>query len=464
MTNPVTHPADHRLIADAELDARSRVAWIPIPRTIEETGLSPSLLEELALKTIGREREVNTRILGEILALSPQVIDEIFQRLRKGQLLEVTGMTGSLYRMSLSSAGRARAEELMSANQYVGPAPVSLTAYSERVRGQGISGIRVRPHRVRDAFASLVLDGDTVRQIGIAIGSGAPLMLFGPSGTGKTSVAERIPQVFDDGVFVPHAIEVNGEVITVFDRGVHRPLPPAAPNDHDRRWVYCERPFVMAGGELTAEMLDLQSNPVSGFYTAPPQVKANTGVFVIDDFGRQRMRPEELLNRWIVPLERGVDFLTLHGGGKFAVPFAVLIVFATNLDPRGGGAVDAGSTVTDAVFLRRIPNKVLVGNASPEQFHEIFRRACAGTNLTYNAALVERVIEFLGTHVREPLRPCVPRDLIRQIVWEAQYDGGVPVLDGKAIARACRTYFALSAPAAEAVAASTAGVPEVGPG
>ena len=455
MTRPAASPADPHTLPVTDPAVGARASWIPVPRSIDETGLSPSLLEELALKTIARERELTTRALGDVLALSPSVVDEIFQRLRKGQLIEVTGMTGSLYRMALSTAGRARADELMSANQYVGPAPVSLAAYSDRVRGQGVAQTRVHPHRVRQAFAPLVLDGDTVRQIGIAITSGAPLMLFGPSGTGKTSVAERIPQVFDDGVFIPHAIDVNGEIITVFDRGVHRPLGPAAPNDHDRRWVYCERPFVMAGGELTAEMLDLQRSPVSGFYTAPPQVKANTGVFVIDDFGRQRMRPEELLNRWIVPLERGIDFLTLDGGGKLAVPFAVLVVFATNLDPRSGMAADAGSAVTDAVFLRRIPNKVLVGNASPEQFHEIFRRACAAANLAYDPALVDRVIVFLQEHANEPLRPCVPRDLIRQIVWEASYDGDAPTLDAKAIARACRTYFALSAPLADRVSSTS---------
>jgi hypothetical protein len=267
------------------------------------------------------------------------------------------------------------------------------------------------------------------------------MMLSGPSGTGKTSIAACIPRVFGRGVFLPYAVEVAGEIITVFDPGVHHPIDVALPADHDRRWIYCARPFVVAGGELTAEMLDLQFNPVSGFYSAPPQMKANTGVFVIDDFGRQRMRPEELLNRWIVPLDRGVDFLTLHGGTKFAVPFRVLVVFSTNLDLGHSSAGNA--QITDAAFLRRIPNKIHIGNASRPEFHEIFRRVCAGAGVAYDAALVDQLIEFLERDVGEPLRPCVPRDLIRQIAWEARYDGALPRFTDTALARACRSYFAL---------------------
>jgi hypothetical protein len=329
----------------------------------------------------------------------------------------------------------------MSANAYVGPTPVPLSEYAERVQAQTIAEDDVRPEAVRQAFSEMVVDPDTVRQIGIAIASGTSLMLSGPSGTGKTTLAGRIPHVFGRGVFLPYAVEVAGEIITVFDPGVHQPIDAALPAEHDRRWVYCARPFVVAGGELTAEMLDLQFNPVSGFYSAPPQMKANTGVFVIDDFGRQRMRPEELLNRWIVPLDRGVDFLTLHGGTKFAVPFRVLVVFSTNLDLGHGSAGDA--QITDAAFLRRIPNKVHVGHASPAEFHEIFRRVCHGVRIAYDPALVDQLIEFLRNDVGEPLRPCVPRDLVRQITWEARYDGRAPEFTDAALARACRTYFAL---------------------
>jgi hypothetical protein len=327
-------------------------------------------------------------------------------------------------------------------NQYAGPAPVTLAAYVESVRAQAIGNARVRPDAVREAFHTLVLDDEVVRQIGIGIASGAPLMLFGPSGTGKTSLAERIPLVFGGGVFVPHALEIGGEIVVVFDPAVHRPVGTPPPQ-HDRRWVYCERPFVVAGGELTLETLDLEYNATSGYYAAPPQLRANAGVFVIDDFGRQRMRPEELLNRWIVPLDRGVDYLTLHGGSKFAVPFAVLVVFATNLDPTTGLAADAGAAITDTVFLRRIPNKVRVGYATGAQFHEIFRRACVLAGLAYDAALVDRLILLLG-HLHQPLRPSLARDIVRHVKWEARYEGTPAALNAATIARACRAYFALS--------------------
>jgi hypothetical protein len=438
----MTLPANSFLKPLADAGPAEGGAWIPAPRTVEELRIRQALLDELAVKTLAQEREMTTRALGDALAVSGPVAEDLFQRLRKAQTVEVTGLSGPTHRMTLTQGGRARAEEILSRSQYVGRLPVSLDEYTERMRSQTVAAAEVRPEQVRDAYASMVLDETIVRQVGIAVASGAAIVLSGPSGTGKTSVAERVPRVFGRGVFVPYAVEVAGEIITVFDPGVHRPLGDAPPHDHDRRWVYCERPYVIAGGELTAEMLDLQYNAVSGFYAAPPQMKANAGVFVIDDFGRQRMRPEELLNRWIVPLDRGVDYLTLHGGNKFAIPFAVLVIFSTNLDPSTGFAADGTPGISDAAFLRRIPNKIAVGYASREDFHEVFRRVCAESGLTYSAPLVDRLIEFLTTQIREPLRPSIPRDIVRQIVWEARYDGVAPEFTPAAMARACRTYFA----------------------
>jgi len=433
--------ADKGAPLSAQPTADADAPWVRAPSTVEETGIRRTILEELVLKTIARERELTTRTLGELLTLSPRVVDDLFQQLRKAQLVEVVGLTGTTYRATLTAQGKTRADALMATNQYVGPAPVSLDSYAAMVRAQSVADAGVRPDDVRRAFASLVLDDHFVRQVGIAIASGAPMVLSGPSGTGKTSIAGHIPQVFGRGVLIPHALEVNGQIIAVFDPGVHRRLPVTPPSDHDQRWVYCERPFVVAGGELTVDMLDLQYNAVSGFYAAPPQMKANTGVFVIDDFGRQRMRPEELLNRWIVPLDRGLDFLTLQGGSKFAVPFAVLVVFATNLDALAGFATTDAPGIADTAFLRRIPNKINIGYASPEQFHEIFRRVCADVGLTYDGTLVDRVIEVLSGQMREPLRPCIPRDLVRQITWEARYDGVPPEFNAVAMARACESYF-----------------------
>jgi predicted ATPase with chaperone activity len=437
-----THLTEPDPTATLDAAAGSHIPWLPAPATIEQTGIRATLLEEIAIKIVARERDISARALGDAMGLAPSVIDELLQRLRKAVHVEVTGHTAGGYRLAPTAGGRAHAAALGAVNQYAGPAPVPLDAYIESVRAQAIDKARVTPAAVRDAFHGLVLGDEVVRQIGIGIASGAAIMLFGPSGTGKTSVAERIPLVFGGGVFVPHALEVGGEIIVVFDPAVHRPAGTPPPQ-HDRRWAYCERPFVVAGGELTMETLDLEYNATSGYYSAPPQLRANSGVFVIDDFGRQRMRPEELLNRWIVPLDRGVDYLTLHGGSKFAVPFAVLVVFATNLDPSTGLAADAGAAITDTVFLRRIPNKVAVGYASRAQFHEIFRRACVNAGVSYDASLVERLIVLLG-HLKQPLRPSIPRDVVRHVKWEARFEGTKAELTAATIARACRAYFALA--------------------
>jgi hypothetical protein len=433
--------------------AAPRIPWIAAPRTPEETGIRRILLEDLTIKAIARERETTTAILSDILALQPKLVEEIVQRLRKAQLIEVTGMIGAIYKVTLTTAGRTRADELFSVSQYVGPVPVPLAEYEARVRAQAVRGAEVRPDRVERAFAGMVVKPDLVRQLGIAIASGTSLMLTGPSGTGKTTLASRIPAVFGDAVFLPHAIEVAGELITIFDPGVHRVKPDAVPSEHDKRWILCDRPFVVAGGELTTAMLDLQYNRVSGYYTAPPQMKANCGVFVIDDFGRQRMRPEELLNRWIVPLDRGLDFLTLHGGMKFTTPFEVLVVFSTNLELEAAGHGAPGPELVDAAFLRRIPNKVRLDHATRSEFHEIFRRACAQEGISYDLLLVDQLIEFLQRDIGEPLRPCIPRDLARQIVWEARYDGRPPAFTDSALARAVKTYFG---PTAETRAAAAA--------
>jgi predicted ATPase with chaperone activity len=257
-------------------------------------------------------------------------------------------------------------------------------------------------------------------------------MLYGPTGTGKTAIAENIPRVYGDSVWIPHAVEVDGQIITLYDSSLHRRIDRPIPDDSDGRWVLCRRPRVVVGGELTFEMLDLQFNPATGFYAAPLQMKANSGVLIIDDFGRQRIRPEELFNRWIIPLDRKVDSLTLAGGKKFEIPFDTLVVFATNLDP---------VELADEAFLRRIQSKIEVGNASPEQFHEIFRRVCRRLDLACEAPLVHRLIDFLRTELNLPLRPCYARDLVQQICWEARFEGKPPMLDWTTLVRACRSYF-----------------------
>lgn len=301
-----------------------------------------------------------------------------------------------------------------------------------RVRAQSVRTVDVHPPDIGRAFEHLILSARTLVQLGAAVVSGGSIFLYGPTGTGKTSIAEALPRVYNDSVWVPYAVEVNGQIITVYDASVHHPAGEVVPRDSDGRWVLCRRPRVIAGGELTMEMLDLQLNPVTKYYVAPLQMKANNGVLLIDDFGRQRMRPEELLNRWIVPLDRKIDFLTLAGGTKFEIPFDVMVVFATNLDP---------SRLADEAFLRRIQNKVKVDAVSPDDFHAIFRALCQRYHLAYDAAAVDHLVELLNTELKQPLRACHPGDIISLVRAAARYEGRQPRLDRDTVAAACRNYF-----------------------
>ena len=408
------------------------VVAFPGPKALESVGVRPHLLEDLAVKTLCLEGELSLLDLAEKMRLRLSIVDELFQHLRKEQLCEVKGMNGNVYRVALTSQGKARGMELLSLNQYVGSAPVSLSDYVTRIQFQSVKKAVVRPSDVRQAFENLVLDDQTLKQLGTAVTSGTSIFLYGPTGTGKTSLALNLLQIYRDQVWIPYAVEVDGQMIAVYDSAVHERVDHRLPPDNDRRWVLCQRPRVIAGGELTSEMLDLQFNPITKFYAAPLQMKANNGVLIIDDFGRQRMRPEEMLNRWILPLDRGIDFLTLAGGKKFEIPFDVLVVFSTNLDL---------TELADAAFLRRIQNKIKVGYVTPEQFHEIFRRACRQAGLTYDADVVEHLIELLSKELKEPLRACYPWDITNQICWAASYEGRAAQFERETVAQACRNYF-----------------------
>jgi predicted ATPase with chaperone activity len=294
----------------------------------------------------------------------------------------------------------------------------------------------VNPSAVEKAFAELVLNPHILDQLGTAVISGNAVFLHGPSGTGKTSLAEALWRLFQaEPIWVPYALVVDGQIITIYDPAIHHATEAAPPVEADRRWVLCQRPRVVVGGELTIEMLDLQFNALSKFYVAPVQVKANNGLLVVDDFGRQRVRPEELLNRWVVPLDRHIDFLTLAGGRKLEVPFDVVVVFATNLDP---------ATLADEAFLRRIQTKIKIDNIGREQFHEITRRVCERIGLAYDDGVVDHLADTIATDLRQPLRACYPRDIVQQVVWGARYRGEQPVLSRDAVDQACRTYFLAS--------------------
>ena len=408
-------------------------AEVSTPKTFQDLGIRRSMIEDLALKILYYEGEITLIELAKKICLSFDIVEQIFERLRKELLCEVKGMTGTVHRIAITSSGRVRALELLMLNHYYGPAPVSLTDYIARIHAQSIRNAEVRPPQVQKAFKHLVLPEETLNTLGTAVVSGRCIILYGPAGTGKTAMAESIPSIYGDRVWIPYAVEVDGQIITVYDNHLHARHEDEenALGDYDKRWVLCNRPRVVAGGELTLEMLDLQMNPLTKYYAAPLQMKANNGVLVVDDFGRQRMRPEDMLNRWIVPLDRRIDFLNLAGGKQIEIPFDLFVAFATNLDPRSFG---------DEAFLRRIQTKVKCDYVPPGQFHEIFKRVCNEYNLVYDATVVDGVLSLLAA-LQQPLRACYPRDIAQHITWAARYHGVEPHLDGPSVRQACRNYF-----------------------
>jgi predicted ATPase with chaperone activity len=322
---------------------------------------------------------------------------------------------------------------------YVGPAPVTLEDYCEMVRLQSIRGRRVTMDQVRDVLADLVISDPLLRQLGPACNSGQSMFLYGHPGNGKTLIAERLSRLSDRPVAIPYAVEADNQIIRLFDPMIHVPVGPEEGGvpDHlqsqfDGRWVLCRRPFVVVGGELRLEQLDLTYDPQLRYYVAPLQMRANGGAFLVDDFGRQRVPPEDLLNRWIVPLEKHVDFFTLSTGKQIEVPFEALLIFSTNLAPQ---------ELVDEAFLRRIRYKVEIKDPTEAEYREIFRRVCAQQRMAYDEEAVTYLINYHYFETRRELRACHPRDLVEQIVDLARFERTQPSLTHDLIDAACHTYF-----------------------
>jgi hypothetical protein len=412
------------------------------PATMQETGLHPDSLAQLLLKTLIGGESSGT-ILAEKLRLPYSVLDALIQHARVEKLIEVRGTSGAGtagYRYALTDLGRDRANQFLETSRYIGPAPVPLGQYNAYVRACMAARPYVDRDRLATGFENLIISPGMFDQLGPAVNSGKSLFLYGAPGNGKTVVAEGIGRALGDEMYVPHAIDVDGQVITMFDPVNHQRAKGAAAAVEsviataasDRRWELIRRPVVVVGGELTLEMLDLTFNPIAKFYEAPIQLKANGGVFVVDDFGRQRIPPRDLLNRWIVPLESRVDFLTLHTGRKFEVPFNVLIVFATNLKPE---------SLADEAFLRRIPYKILAKNPTIDEYCRIFELNCRKRGLRFDPVMVEYLNRKYYQPRRLQMRACHPRDLVDQVVDMCRYQGRTPALTRELLDAACSSYF-----------------------
>ena len=421
------------MIDDGFIAAETLTGPIRKPRSLGEIDVGKVVLENLALKTLYLSGSISVLELAEKMRLGYEVATELFYRLRADLLCQASGMIANIPQMSITTQGRSRASDLLAQSQYMGPAPVSLESYVVQVRSQSVRDVEVHLEDVERAFASLVIDKTTLGQFGTALNSGSSIFLYGPPGTGKTTVAECLSRAFsEDLVWIPYAIEVDGQVITIYDPSVHMCMPSKEPESHDERWVLCCRPAVMVGGELTVDMLDLQFNPGSRYYVGPVQMKANNGVLIIDDFGRQRIGPMELLNRWVVPLDRRVDFLTMAGGKKLEIPFEMLVVFASNMNP---------FELVDPAFLRRIQTKIKLGALSDEQFCEIFSRIAAELRVAFDPEIPNDLIEFIRVTLRQELRACYPRDIVRQACWSARFENRKPFLDRATLQRAIEVYF-----------------------
>jgi len=415
---------------------------LPPPTTIAETGLHPDSLSQLLLKTLVGG-EISGTSLADKLRLPYSVLEELIQHARVEKLIEVRGATGvgtAGYRYILTDVGRDRANQYLDVCRYVGPAPVPLAQYNAYTR----ACMATRPYVDRDllstGFEHLVVNKEMFDKLGPAVNSGKALFLYGAPGNGKTVLAEGIGRAFGMDMYVPHVIDVDGQIITMFDPVSHQPIASAAAESqsvltsatYDRRWEKVKRPVVVVGGELTLEMLDLTFNPISKFYEAPIQWKANGGIFVVDDFGRQRVPARDLLNRWIVPLESRVDFLTLHTGRKFDVPFNVLIVFATNLKPE---------SLADEAFLRRIPYKILAKNPTMDEYCRIFELNCKKRNLSFDPVMVEYLHRKYYQPRKLQMRACHPRDLVEQVVDMCRYQNREPAITRELLDAACGSYF-----------------------
>jgi hypothetical protein len=398
---------------------------------MEELGIPQALVMDLMVRRLLLEGQSTLEILSNKLKVSVAIIDLVFRHMRQQALVEVKGMVGNDYVFSLSGNGRALAAERFQISQYAGAAPVSLKDYHAATHAQA-ARLRVDRNGLRDAFSDIIVTDRQLDQLGPALISQNSIFIYGPTGNGKTSLAERMLRVYQDAVLIPYAVEVDGQIISLYDPVVHHRID-REDVDIDQRWVLCRRPCIIVGGELIPSMVELRLDEASGIYAAPLQMKANNGIFIIDDFGRQLMSPRDLLNRWIVPLDRRVDYLTLRYGVKFQIPFELMVVFSTNLDP---------SDLADEAFLRRIHNKIYVEAVSPQVFDAIFTRVVETRGIPYERDSAEFLRKVCLREGRTELRACYPADICQILQSISEYESRPVRMAKSDIERAAALYFA----------------------
>lgn len=431
-----TDPHEVRSAEVGELPAR----WAPSPHTVAETGLGELYLGDLLSKHLYEEGVLDLRDLAERMALSGTLLEEVLAFLRSDARVEVLGRAAEsgVLRFGLTDRGRAAALEASARDGYVGPAPVSLEQYAQTVVAQSVRGRAVTRDDVHATFADTVIRPELLDQLGPALHSGRAMFIYGAPGTGKSFIARRLARLLRGAVLIPHAIVVSGKAVRCFDPVLHKPADSPATEsalqfDHgrDRRFVLCRRPVVITGGELALDMLDIQYDEATRTHRAPLQLRANNGMLLIDDLGRQRVDPSELFNRWIIPLEEQRDFLTLKSGQHFQVPFDTAVVFSTNRNPL---------ELADEAFLRRIGYKIRFEYLSETDYADIWQQECRQRGVEYEPELVRFTLDELHARHEVPLLPCHPRDLIDLATDFMRYLGEMTLTQG-ALRWAWDNYF-----------------------